>query len=216
MNLSGIRERLTQALRLSGELLPAIRGAQLSPLSAIVLAALAAITLGAALFAAVAMLGPAGSDVVVSAPDWTPPSLAVVELGPPKPAGADTEALSRPIFSKDRKPSPKTAKAAASIPGQDAAAPAGVTVSAIVKKKKMEQAFMVSPALPEGDWKKVGDTVDAWEISRIDGDGVVLSNGAKTAKVKLFSDDPLAAPSIDGPAPAFPQPRPSPLQTPLP
>ncbi len=215
MTVDDIRDRLTQALRLSGDSSPLLRDAQLSPLSAIVLASLAATAVGAGLFAAFAILGPVGSDVGASAPDWTPPSLAVVELGPPKQAADDVEILSRPIFSKSRKPSPKPAKAAGPISAPDAAAPAGLSVNAIIKEKQMAQAFMVSPALPEGEWKRVGEMIDAWTVSRIERDGVVLSNGSQTTKVKIYADEP--APSVDGPIaaspiPAPPIPAPSPLQ----
>ncbi|BDV34769.1 hypothetical protein [Methylocystis iwaonis] len=165
-----------------------IQKARLSPLSAIMLAVLAAATLLAALFAAFAFLGPIGSEATVSAPDWTPPTLSVAELAPPKPASADTETLSRPIFSKNRKPAPKSAKAAAPMAAEMAAAPPGLTVSAIVKNKNVTQAFVTSPESPDGFWKKIGETIDSWTVSAIESDGVVLTNGAQTARIKLYPD----------------------------
>lgn len=163
---------------------------QLSPLSAIILAVLAATTLLAALFAAFAFLGPVGSDTIVSAPAWTPPTLAVADLPPPKPASADLESLSRPIFSKNRKPAAKIAKAAAPMAAEMTAAPPGLAINAIVKNKKTTQAFVTSPESPDGSWKKVGETVDSWTISAIESGGVVLTNGAQTARVKLYADPP--------------------------
>ncbi|KAF2992329.1 hypothetical protein OGR47_10785 [Methylocystis sp. MJC1] len=179
--------------------------AQLSPLSAIILAVLAATTLLAALFAAIAFLAPIDSDATVSAPAWTPPTLAVADLAPPKPASADQESLSRPIFSKNRKPAPKIAKASTATAAEMAAAPPGLAINAIVKNKKTTQAFVTSSESPDGLWKRVGETVDSWTISAIERDGVVLTNGAQTARVKLYAD-PLP-PAADG----MPPP-PTPLQ----
>lgn len=200
-----LAQRLQEFFGRSRMLVAPIQKAQLSPLSAIMLAVLAAATLVATLFAAFAFLGPIGSDATVSAPDWTPPTLSVAELAPPKPASADTETLSRPIFSKSRKPAAKTAKAAAPMAAEMAAAPPGLAVSAIVKNKNVTQAFVTSSESPDGIWKKIGETVDSWTVSAIENDGVVLTNGAQTARVKLYPDPPPSA--ADGMlAPQAPRP----------
>lgn len=188
-----LAQRLQEFVERSRMLVASSQKAQLSPLSAIMLAVLAAATLVATLFAAFAFLGPIGADATVSAPDWTPPTLSVAELAPPKPASADTETLSRPIFSKNRKPSPKTAKAAAPMTAETAEAPPGLAVGAIVKNKNITQAFVTSSESPDGVWKKIGETIDSWTVSAIESDGVVLTNGAQTARVKLYPDPPPLA-----------------------
>jgi hypothetical protein len=164
---------------------------RLSPLSAILLAVLTTITAGTALFAAAAVLWPVRWDEGAAAPDWNPPTLAVVELDPPKPPSADVEALSRPIFAKNRKPSPKSA-ASAVDPTTISEAPTDLAVTAIVKSKKVAQAFVTSPETPEGAWRKVGDTVGAWTLHKILHAEVVFQNGDQMTKVKLYAPPPDA------------------------
>lgn len=204
MNRFDVKQRLAGVAGRAGGLAQAfaapLQQAHLSPLAGLVLALLGATTLAAALFAAYAFLGPLGSDADVKAPDWTPPTLAVVDLDPPKAPSADVETLSRPIFTKSRRPSPKVAKPAASETGPLTAAPSGITVGAIVRNKKATQAFIVSLETPEGAWKQVGDTVDSWTIATIDRTELILKNGQQMAKLKLYPDD-LAQP---GPGGAFP------------
>jgi hypothetical protein len=182
---------------------------QLSPLAAMLLAALSATTLATGLFALYAMLGPTGADDGPAAPEWKPPTLAIVPLDPPKPAGADVETLSRPIFSKARKPAPKSLMATAET--NLSAAPQTLSVSAIVRNKKTKQAFFVSSDAPEGSWRKIGDTVDSWTIKAIEPKEVVLQNGEQTTKVKLYADPPPA-----DAAAALAEPKPPPQAQPLP
>lgn len=170
--------------------LPLVAQARLSPLMAFILAAIAGAALLAALFALNAVMGPMGAAFESGAPEWKAPTLAIVELNPPKPASADAQALTRPIFSKTRKPSPKAANARAAEP-VTSGAPMGVCVAAIVKKgKAAAQAFVISAETPEGAWKKVGDAVDSWTISDISGDALKLRSGDGAATVPLYAEAP--------------------------
>lgn len=162
---------------------------RLSPLVGILLAALSTFTAATALFAVAAVFWPVHSGDRAAVPDWTPPTLAVVELDPPKPPEADVETLARPIFSKSRKPSPKAA-AAAVDPTNISDAPTGLVVTAIVKNKKVTQAFMTSTDTPEGAWRKIGDVVDSWTVHKILPAEVVLQNGDQLTKVKLYTPPP--------------------------
>ncbi|QGM96087.1 hypothetical protein [Methylocystis parvus] len=188
-----------------------LQAAHLSPLSGMILAFLGATAIGSAAFAAYALLGPASVDDSAAVPDWTPPTLAVVDLDPPKPPSADVETLSRPIFTKGRRPSQKAAKTAISDAGPLTTAPTGLAVAAIVKNRKASQAFVVSLETPEGAWKKIGDTIDAWTISAIEVAEITLKNGGQTTKVKLYPD-PQAQPAPD----AFPPQQPPPIPVPPP
>lgn len=167
-----------------------VKQMQLSPLSAIALVFLSAIFSGTAIFALYAIVGPLNPDSGAGAPDWTPPALTVVELSAPKLASADVESLSRPIFSKNRKPLRKTdsASAWAATPSN---APTDLIVTAIVRHKKAAQAFLFSAGSPQGAWRKVGDAVDAWTVASITSAEVILQSGAQSAKVKLYKP-PLA------------------------
>lgn len=183
-----VADMLTHAARLAAPM----KQARLSPLSAMILAFLLATTLIAGLFAISAIFGSNGLDAEVAAPDWKPPTLAIGELDPPKPASADVETLSRPIFSRSRRPSPRASKSQSEADlSPNAITPGGLTVSAIVKNKEMHQAYVVSLDTPEGAWRKVGDTVDSWTISRIDRREVILRSGEQTTSIKLYPDPPL-------------------------
>lgn len=186
---------------------PLLAQARLSPLMAIILGAAAFATLLSALFALYGLMGPTDAGTERAAPDWKPPTLAIVELNPPKPASADVQTLTRPIFSKTRKPTPRSAPRA-SEPVVTSSAPSGVTVSAIVKKGKTAQAFVVSPDAPEGAWKKIGDTLDSWTISDIASDALTLRSGGNAATVKLYADAPAEEPPPG--APGAPPPNFSP------
>lgn len=164
---------------------------RLSPLSAIGLAVQSAMALGASLFALSAFLWPAGWDSDATAPEWTPPTLAVVELEPPKPASADVEALSRPIFAKDRKPS---AKGAARANLEISGAPGGLSVTAIVKGGKKASAFLTSSGTPEGAWRKVGEAFDSWTVTAITATEVVLQSGDQSTKAQLYAAPPEPLP----------------------
>lgn len=174
--------------------------ARLSPLMAMILGALATATAIAGLFAAYALIAPQGEGPETGVPDWKAPTLNIVELDPPKPDSAYEQALSRPIFAKNRKPTVKTASHATDADKVDAGPPSGLTVGAIVRNKGVTQAFIVSPDSPEGDWKKVGDMVDSWTISSIAPTELVLTSGERAAKVKLFEQPQPDQP----PAPAQP------------
>lgn len=167
-----------------------LKQAHLSPLSAMILAFLLATTLMAGLFALASIFGSIGLDSEVAAPDWKPPTLTIGELDPPTPASADVETLSRPIFSRSRRPSPKAKPQVEADLSPNAIAPGSLTVSAIVKNKETHQAYVVSQDAPEGAWRKVGDTVDSWTISRIDRHEVILKSGEQTASIKLYPDPP--------------------------
>ncbi|WP_036284658.1 hypothetical protein [Methylocystis sp. ATCC 49242] len=175
--------------RIRPYVLPFIASARLSPLMAGILVALLASTATAGLYAALAILWPQTDGSQSAAPEWKPPTLAVGELDPPKPASADVQALSRPIFSKNRRPTPKTAGVRPVTPDAEAAAPAGLSVGAIVKSGGTAQAFVISSGAPEGEWKKVGDMIDTWTVDDITSLELTLKNGEQEVKLKLYSDE---------------------------
>lgn len=186
-----MQRRVADMVGQTARLATLLKQARLSPLSAMILAFLLATTLMAGLFALSAIFGSNGLDSEVVGPDWKPPTLAIGELDPPKPASADVEALSRPIFSRSRRPSPKSAKLQVdSDISPNAIASGGLAVSAIVENKEMHQAYVVSSDAPEGAWRKVGDTVDSWTISMIDRHEVILKSGQQTTSIKLYPDPP--------------------------
>lgn len=172
--------------------LPGVKAARLSPLMAGALLALSFAAVAAAAFAAYALLGSSDEAAQSAAPDWKPPTLASVEPPPPKSPSGDVQTLSRPIFSKNRKPSIKapSAPAAESIPAVTTAAPADLTLAAIVKHGDVTSAFVISGSTPDGEWKKVGDMVDAWTVAAISDADLTLKSGDQAVKLRLFPDPP--------------------------
>lgn len=204
---------LKSRLRLAGRL----SQARVSPLMAMILAGLAIFATLSGLLLAYALLGPDSADTGARVPEWKPPTLDIVDLDPPKPDSADVEALTRPIFSKTRRPSAKavTRPTEAKV---EVDAPTGVTLGAVVRRKGSAQAFIISPEAPEGAWKKVGDTVDAWTISKIDPTELMLKSGDRAAKLKLYEEPPPEEAGAAPPpgAPPAPPEAPPPAPTPAP
>lgn len=166
------------------------RHLHLSPLSAILLCGLSAMSLVAALFTLYALYGPADAEDRAIAPEWKPPTLAIAPLDPPKSAEDDLEALSRPIFSKSRKPSTKSAAA----PTSSKIAVAGaLSVKAIIRSNQTAKAFLLASEAPDGVWLKIGDKIDAWTITAIAPREVVLQSGEQTTKLNLYVDPSPAA-----------------------
>jgi hypothetical protein len=150
---------------------------------------LAAVSAGG--FAANALLGPRNLPADAASQDWKPPKLAIVELPPPKSASADAQTLTRPIFSKNRRPSHKAPAAPAAPPlVPTAAAPGDLTLAAIVKHGGVSSAFIISGSAPDGEWKKVGDTVDAWTVAAISDADLTLKSGDQAVKLRLFPGPP--------------------------
>ncbi|PPD10091.1 MAG: hypothetical protein CTY36_01335 [Methylocystis sp.] len=188
---SKIHDRLPALLQIAQSRLSSVKQMQLSPLQAIVLVFLSAIASGTAAFALYATIGGLSADSGVSVPDWTPPTLDAIELGPAKPASADVQSLSRPIFSKNRRALPKSDAApieAATLSD----APTDLIVAAIVRHERKAKAFLVSASSPQGAWRKVGEVIDAWTVASIANAEVILQNGGQFTKVKLYKHSPLA------------------------
>lgn len=165
-----------------------LRYFHISPLWAICLSILCSIFLAAGLFALRAALGRIDRYDSFSTPEWKPPSLEITGLNPQKVANADVQSLSRPIFSKSRRPSPKAANPGSL--GNGSTDIDGISVTAIVLSKKTIEAFFVSANSPEGTWRKVGDTVDAWTITAIAPKEITLQSAGQMKILKLYADNP--------------------------
>lgn len=161
---------------------------RLSPLATITLAVLSIITLLSLLIALHSMFGDSQADDHSTLVEWKPPTLDILALDAPKPASGDIEALSRPVFTKTRKPAPKTPVSPTNTNAPVVAD--SLSITAIVQNKKSAQAFVVSAESPEGAWRKIGEKVNIWTITAIKSDEVVLKSGNQTAKVKLYADPP--------------------------
>lgn len=75
----------------------------------------------------------------------------------------------------------------------------GLAVSAIMTRKIVSEAFVVSPDAPKGARRKVGDAMDSWTATSIEPSRVILKNGDRTAKLQLYADPPPVNGSGIGP-----------------
>lgn len=191
--------------RKSGENAGLTTALGLSPLMTMTLALLAALAVGAGVFVVYSFTseGPSPADV---ASEWRPPARDGHSALDSKPASADVHTLSRPIFSKSRRPAP----AAKEGPRKETAAtivelPPGVSVRAIAKTGKSLQAFVASSDKPEGGWLKTGDSVEGWTIHKIDRLHVILESDGRSAELKLYPN-PSDRPSPPANAPPTGEP----------
>lgn len=162
---------------------------RLSPLMKLALTAcsLAVLAAGAfALYAGLASLEPPAPEI---APEWRPPSFVAEPPLEPKPAASDPQTLARPIFSKSRRPKPPEEVETEEKPQlKEFASATGLAVAAIVRHGAQLKVFVTSPGNPEGDWYGAGDAVGGWTIGAVDAAGVNLTNGAQSARLKLYPD----------------------------
>jgi hypothetical protein len=179
--------------------------AGLSPLAAMRLAALVALDLAAIAFMIGAFFG---ADEQSAAPksEWRPPRLLASAAERAAP-GEDSEALSRPIFWRSRRPAPVLAsdrKANRSTQNQGTAN--GFSVAGIVKFGGEARVFVVAPSSPEGRWLTKGENLDGWTVDDITDSDVTMSDGAQIASLRLYGEKPEQAGAPSDPMSAPPDP----------
>jgi hypothetical protein len=160
-------------------------GLRLSPLMTMGLAGLAALNVVCALFALHAMF--ASMEGAKSASGWQPPGLGSNEVVLTAPAQEDTQTLSRPIFSKSRRPAPKSASAPRTNVG--ASSLSNWSLAAIVRHRDAAFALIITESVPEGKWVQTGESYEGWTIADMDDGELTLQNGQQTAKLKLYNKD---------------------------
>jgi hypothetical protein len=122
--------------------------------------------------------------------DWRPPTLTQYQALASKPENADVQTLTRPIFSKTRKPfSSKEKKTpAAGLASAPVTPSSGLTLSAVATYHKSRRAFLVSAATPKGRWCAVGDDIDGWNVMQVQNLEVVLRSGERTVRLTLYPE----------------------------
>jgi hypothetical protein len=125
--------------------------------------------------------------------EWKAPTLTHAAPKGARSNKVDLHTLSRPIFSKTRRPAsaasagPRTPEPAALPP------PPGVSLKGIVSYKSMVRAFLTSANSPQGEWKTIGDKLGSWTVDRIERDHLALKNGTRSLKYSLYPElDPDA------------------------
>jgi len=163
-----------------------------------------AITVGAVALGL--MLRPAIDPVQRPVLSWTP----LLDLTAPgwehRQDATLVDALARPLFRQSRRPfDPATLAGAQAAKAEQQVQPEtpppqpqpAVTVRGVLIGKGMEQALLVSPELPQGQWFAAGASVQGWTLASIGPEGVVLTSGDQKLALKLYVDNP--AKSIGSP-----------------
>jgi hypothetical protein len=175
-----------------------ILGGRLVGFSRLDIFTLCGLAVGVACAASFAMgsLGAPIDDKPPETPKWRPPSLAVGSTNWSKAATLDKATLTRPVFSKSRRPLAGAGGAdMASNRSGEGGAPR-LRVNAIVKTKKITRIFIVSNALAEGKWLAPGETIDGWTFISARQLEVILRDGARTLRLEFSYDNPEGYPAI--------------------
>lgn len=153
-----------------------------SPLMMIILLCEAALTALAATFAASAYFGRETPKVGPSVA-WKAPTFASIALTHDH-SSVDLHTLSRPIFSRIRRP--QSAASPRALDPASPSPPARVSLKAIVKYRSLAKAFLTSANTPQGEWKIVGDKFESWTVHQIEQDGLAIRNGTQLLQYSLY------------------------------
>jgi hypothetical protein len=170
--------------------------ARLSPLMGALLGVLFSSTSMAAYYACHAILSPLATDPAAKS-EWRAPTALAVSAAVSVSDRTDTQTLTRPIFSKSRRPSTRDDQqgVAGAAPAPAAPLPSGLGLKAIVVHGDAKSAFMVCDSFPDGKWMKAGETIQSWTISAIHTLHVVLKSGERSSQLTIdFSDKGFTQP----------------------
>jgi hypothetical protein len=170
--------------------------ARLSPLMGAVLGVLFSSTSMAAYFACRAILSPLATDPVTKS-EWRAPTALAVSTAVSILDRMDTQTLTRPIFSKSRRPSARDDQqgVAGAAPAPAAPLPPGLSLKAVVVHGDAKSAFVVCESFPDGKWMKAGETIQGWTIAAIHAQDVILKSGERSSQLAIdFSDKGFAQP----------------------
>jgi hypothetical protein len=119
--------------------------------------------------------------------DWRAPLFEQSKSGAPRPENAVPQTLTRPIFSKTRRPfiakgNPPELREAQ----EPLVPPPGLMLLGVVKHKAGQSAFIVSSSTPKGKWCGIGDGVDGWKVTLVQDLEITLQSGARTVQLSLY------------------------------
>lgn len=175
---------MTRAAKSLSEALIALR---LSPLMAVLLCGLALLVLGAASFAVRAAVEPVATAAAPKS-EWRLPKPVVGAASRMKPASADVQTLARPIFSRSRRPQAPQANVQQAAKTPPSPPPVGLSIRAIAGTRLDARAFVASRSFPDGKWHRVGEQIEGWTISDMQGSELTLTNGARSFRLQLYPD----------------------------
>jgi hypothetical protein len=174
----------------------AIRPARLSPLMISVLGALLIFASLTGFYAFHSIMSPLAIDPV-SRSEWRAPTVANESAAASPAHLTDAQTLTRPIFSKSRRPDvhdDQHARESLSM-ASPPPLPTGLIVRAVVVLGENKSAYVVCDSFPDGKWMKEGESIQNWTISAVHDLYLILKNGEHTSQLILdYSEKGLTPP----------------------
>jgi hypothetical protein len=166
-----------------------MKSKRISPLMLAGLTPLALLTIFSAGFAVSALIM-SFEPASLAKSEWRPPTLSALAPPPSTPAGLDEQTLTRPIFTKSRRPSSSARQASMESTAHTESAPPGFALGAIIGFGPSKRAYLLGHGATAGEWLSVGEMFEGWTIAEIGELNLTLKSGARIAILKLYPDPP--------------------------
>lgn len=159
---------------------------RIAPLQVGILGALSLSTISAAYFALSSIFSPFSPGVIAKA-EWHAPGALETARTAAAPSGHNEQTLTRPIFSKTRRPQAAESQAGLTkdAPTQAAPLPAGISVRAVAIAGKARSAFLIWDASPEGKWVREGEPIQGWTVSSVRKLDLILQSGERSSRLTI-------------------------------
>lgn len=126
---------------------------------------------------------------------WITPEITTPDVGIESTAASYDNALSRPIFSRERRLAPRV-----TITGNVPHSHLTPSIFAIVISKKIRKVFMSVDEKSEATWVKIGEKVGDWTLAAIEKNKIEFTEGNDREAFDLYglngSDGAVVSPSI--------------------
>jgi len=157
---------------------------RIAPLQVGLLGVLSLSTVSAAYFALSSIFSPISHEVIAKA-EWHAPSVLEAARTAVAPSAHDEQTLTRPIFSKTRRPQSVESQAVVTkdAPIHAAPLPAGISVKAVAIAGNARSAFLIWDAFPEGKWMREGEAIQGWTVSSVRKLDLILQSGEQSSRL---------------------------------
>jgi hypothetical protein len=128
---------------------------------------------------------------------WRAPTTARLQIGSLAKSNASyEETLSRPIFSRSRRP--QNLEETGELQADNALSEPEFSVAAVVQYNGIRRVFVIGGDAPEGAWRSAGEKIEGWTISEVTRSDLELTGGGKVKRVGLYPwGPPSAARSVE-------------------
>jgi len=127
--------------------------------------------------------------------NWITPEITTPDIRSESASGSYDNALSRPIFSRERRLTPRVA-ASGNVPRSHLTP----SIFAIVISRKVRKVFMSFDEKSEASWVRVGDKVGEWTLAAIEKNKIEFTVGADREAFALYGLDGSDGAFVSAPA----------------